>query len=379
VLDRVARSAFCDWFLTRQGLISARARTRGGQNLITNPSFEADLAGWRPVVPDQFTDLSRVAAGVAGPAGAWMARLVGLNPNASWGVETWVKAVPGRSLTVTALLSATPTITIPQTESAVQFSMVDVVAASFLARAVPITVPFGVWSRAHWRVDGAALAAPRVATAASLDFFADDASFPLGTGVLAADVAGSIDLLVYGAGVAGQIYGPEFGVFLDDVIVVSTIQADDTNAEVTGITPEPLILWEVSVPYRVDQRTRQGPLVVAQDAAARDLYPLAESRTIDADCVDAASAQLVADAYLDWYRSTRARTAIRLYDWERPIEPGDVIDAWSLSRTLRPPLATQLYTVVSVREAATGGGSVPTIDVDAVLHYDPSVGPLVRV
>jgi len=347
-LSRVAASVFADRFITRANTLSVRARSALSGNLVTNPGFETDTAGW---ATRNNATLSRITSQAA--VGVACGQIVKGAPDPLAYAYTPVAVPQGQRVVVTCL--AAPLSGVAEQ---VRLALADWTGTERLSD--PFVLAPGVWTRLVFAIDASLMTLQSI-TADRTDVFADDTS-------VTADL-GAPELRIY----------PDHGgalavtIIVDEVEVVPAVLADGSNARVTGLATEPLLLSRVTCRYAHDLLTDTGARAIVASARAAALYASAESRSVDGELVDAAGALAVGAAVLDFYGRVRAVTRLELLDWDRPLTVGDVIDCGAVPRVPALALGSGLGRVIALEEAP-GGGQSPVIRADVAMVFDPASG-----
>jgi hypothetical protein len=353
-LDQVAQSALVDWYISRQNRLAMLARRVDMGNLLGNPAFALDTAGWFGVG----LTLTRVVDGAGVPYAQ-------LSKPADAEVHAYVTAAAelraGHRYTLTAMVAADG----PTDLTECRIALADFTGV--VALSDPFVIPSRRWARIRADFLPADVQAQQI-TFARADIFWDDASifFTLGVPELRLyPMYGRADALTVG---------------LRAVELVEVIPLDDRNARTTAASIEPTMLSRVSCRYAHRLRDDAGPFAAVEAPRVRLLHPLAETRQVQSELDAEADALAVARAAMEFYGVQRWRLAVEDLEWDQPIELGAVLDLGALSRV--PPIVdgSRLARVVKVSEAPPGGsGGAPVIALEALLVGEPLIGqaPLV--
>jgi len=338
VLTLIAGSAFLDWLVTRDNLLSARVRKRDLGNLVSNSGFEIDTSGW------------------LGLGGATIARTTAYKFRGSASLEitkpapntlaraasSGLSLVTSRTYTVTLLAAV-----ISGTTAAFRFGLSDG-TTDFLSGAV--TLSSSVWTRLTHLV-----------TADLLQTLLFDSTiiFFDSTTVFFDNVGGAV--VIY----PEHLGGGAVTVVVDEVEVVEVINLDDANARYEGAEIRSPTLWRVRAGYQFDGRTGVRRFVEKTSAMTQQLIPSAESREMFGVLRASTDANTVAQAVLDHFTVGRIRVTHTLLDprGEPRISLGTVV---KIGTSRLPELAgeTSLFRVVAFSEEYPEVG-VPRMRIEA--------------
>lgn len=360
ILDRAATSGFYDWFFKRDGTVSALARRRDTGNLVLNPGFEDDTDGW-----DTHTaTLTRITTQHAeGDASGQIVKLAAdTTANAFYRLNP-TDLVAGRRYVVTCLA-----LLVSGSTAAFRISVADN-ASEYFSDAVTLS---SAWQRVTFEYVQAA--APSVITFDRTDITFDMTSVTFDEG--------SIEVRFYPQYAGGS----DVTVAIDAVEVVPVILADDSNCTFNGMETGGVVLRSVGVAYGPHDAFPDAEgasdferaLVTVENAETVSLYPLlAEARLLDSDLATQESAEIVAEAILDYYSAPRLKVDLTILEWtnDQPVEIGSVI---YLQTTRRPQIVngSNLYRVTALSE---GDATPPEIAVTAETHNNPMVNRLVKL
>jgi hypothetical protein len=385
-LDRVARSSFCDWLITRENTLSAVVRRWDLGNRVANPGFEATLDRWAGI---NNATISRVTTPVYDGVGAMViSKPAGEETSEQRGTLISLTLVWGRILpdadgaidqqnrlsliglaipvSIAGTTSLAHAITRGLAYTAGRHYAITMVAATVNGSTTAFRAAITEGPGTEALFDAIALSdaewtrytVPAREVQVSDAFLDSDAQF-WDDATLTCDQRGG-ELLLY----------PEYGgtgavdVVVDAVEVCeATIRADDTNCRILNVQTQPLILRTVRVRYGVDGLEEgEGTWVVQATSQTQYAVGTGESLDLDGDLRTQADAEAVAASVLDYLGRLRVRVVMEIYDLSQPVRVGSVME---LATTRRPALpGSPFYRVLRVSEVQAGG-SVPTITLEA--------------
>lgn len=353
-LDLVAQSAFAEWAVDRQNVLTMRVRRRDEGNLVTNAGFETDTTGWSA---DNGASIARTTAlAFRGSASLQITKAAGNGLGRAF--------VAGLALTAGTVYTATCLAALVSgTTAAFRLGIAMPDGREYLSD--PVTLSATAWTRVRVVLSAAALASTIAWDDEVRTFDLTDVFFSSGGAVGA--------LVAY----------PEYGgagapvVAVDEVELTEAIAVDDSVARLGAAGMAERTLWQVRAGWQFDVRTGERRFASASDSAIQDIYKTAESRSILGVLQANADAATVAQAALDYFVAGRMRVELELldFDFETGIEVGDVV---SLDPPVgdgadrRPTLPDQgtLYRVVGFREDHAGDAP-GRAHVTAEAVYDP--------
>lgn len=343
-LDRIAQSAFVDWFFTRTNKLTARARKRDMGNLVANPGFETDTTGW------------------SGQNNATIARITSVKFRGSASLEITKQAVDALAYAAVASIPLTTgkryTISLMAALTSGSTTAFRVALSDGVDEYLsdPVTLSSTQWTRVTASV-GASLRAT---------VYCDSTSVFCDSLTVFCDAGGGSELRIYpqhnGAGLVK--------VAIDEVELALVVLLDDTNTRYNRAEIRGPLLWRARAGYKFDGRTKESRFITTEDTTVQRLFETAESRETVGHLGSTGDASTVAQAILDYFGVGRLRTSLTLFSPEREsaIDIGTVVDL-ETSRVPTLPGAGRLFRVIGFSEEHSERG-VPQTALEAEAQYD---------
>lgn len=350
VLDGLAGAAFIDWFVTRAGVFTARARRADQGNMIpTSPSWNVrnatlDLAPTQMFGTNACIRIDKAAADTL--AHAYLSNLP-------------LKTGKVYSFTLVAAVISGAT-------SDFRLSTTDSDGNEYF------TEPFTLTAGEFIRITGRTKA------------LANDVVFFDSTTV-------TFDSTVYDFSRAGgelRIY-PQYGGSGDVSVLISVVELVDAipvtvgNATPSSAGRRTPVLWKVLAPCAYDGRTQTRRNGTKELASVKQQFPLAKSSSLPAPAFDGgliavADGDIAATAAFTYYSQGRMAFALELVDASLPIEIGsvlEIVDTPSMpdeERMRRPrvPGESPFFRVTEFTDGESVDGAA--IAVEGESQFDPT-------
>ena len=352
-LDLIARSAFVDWYVDRSNKLGGRVRKRDTGNKISNPGFETDASGWAG--RHGATVARTTAFKFLGSGSLEISKSCGTANSCAEAVAVGLALKAGRSYTMTLLAA----LSCGQASAAFKVGLTDGGGTcggsnEYLSDAFTLTTC--EWSRVTHEVRA----------------FIRDALFWSSTSILM-----SSQTVTFGGAGGEMVVRPQdqavesVKAVVDEVEVVEVIQLDDRNSEYQGAAPSGPILYRVRAGYAFDGRTQTRRFAQKSDTLTQRLFPVAESREVDAHLVCATHAETVAQAVLDYFSALRIRSVTELLSPEDEPQVGiaSVMDQQTARHPTLPGFG-RLFRVTAFSESHPAD-QVPRLRVEAEAQTDP--------